>query len=125
MSSAVNNAPRRTFVADALLPAYNIVKFVTATDNHVALATSATDKIAGVVQTATASGDVADIVLRNAQGTYKVLAGGTIHVGDYLTTNSSSVAIATTNSGDILIGQAMQEAVSGDIFEYLPTPSKY
>jgi hypothetical protein len=133
MASAFNNSPYRPFVTtfDAsvssatndndLTHLYNVVKFTAATNNSVDLSTTATDTIAGVIQNYTAGvGGECTVALRNAQGTYKVKAGGTIAVGDLLTTDSASHAITTTTTGNIVFGQAFQSAVAGDVFEFRP-----
>ena len=50
-------------------------------------------------------------------GTSKVIAGGAITVGAWVTTDSSGEAVATTTDGDIVIGRALEAADDGDIFE--------
>ncbi len=127
MASHFENSPKRTFVADSDLSAkqYYIVKFVSQTNNHIDLAALATDVLAGVLYNAPVSGDVADVVLRNAQGSYKVIAGGTIHVGDMITSDTAGKAVATTVVGNYILGQSIQEAVAGDIFEFIPVPARY
>jgi len=73
---------------------YKIVKFST-TANAVELATAATDKIAGVIETVprAAAGEVLLIVM---SGIKKVRAGGSVSVGDTVTADSTSRAATMT-----------------------------
>ena len=95
-------------------------------------ATASTDKLIGVLQdnmplpaAATPTEiEYANVALTSYPGTLKVIAGGTIAIGDQLTTNSSSQAIATTTSGDRTIGQALHAAVAGDLVEFMPDGGK-
>lgn len=74
----------------------------------------ATDLIIGVLQNKPKSGEGA---LVRFLGTSKVKAGGAISIGDFVTTNSSGEAVATTTDGNIVIGRALEAADDGDIFE--------
>src|SRR5690349_21662646 len=89
-----------------------VMKIVKISAGTVVLSSAATDKHIGVLMNCPASGDTADMLLINNMGTGKVLAGGTIAVGDYLTSDSNGKAVATTTSGDIIIGQAISAASS-------------
>lgn len=97
---------------------YYIVK--QATDRTVGLASAATDELFGVVHLPAASGGEVSVLGRNADGTFKVIAGGTVTAQAYLTSDSSGRAVATTNAGDQLIGIAQEAGVVGQIIEYLP-----
>jgi len=80
------------------------------------VAEGATDLIVGVLQNAPESGEMATY---QYMGTTKVKAGGVINVGDWVTTDSSGEAIATTTDGNIVIGRYIGDAAcaDGDIIE--------
>lgn len=93
---------------------------------NVVVATAATDKIIGVTQGgAVAAGETATIRLRSATGTVKLKAGGTIAVGDRLTSNATGQAIATTTAANEVIGFAIEAGVSGDFVEAIPANTLY
>jgi hypothetical protein len=48
-------------------------------------------------------------------GVFKAKAGGTWAVGDLLTTNASGEFITRTSNAEVICGQAMQVAASGDV----------
>ena len=81
---------------------------------NVEVAEGATDLILGVLQNNPASGEMATY---RFGGTTKVKAGGTIAIGDWVTTASDGEAVATTTDGDIVIGKALQAGVDQDIIE--------
>src|ERR671922_317567 len=92
----------RTFKSGADLSAkqYYLAK-ADSTQNQVVLAAAATDKILGVIlDGGKQSGDAVRIGLLNGDGTLNVVAGGTIAIGDYLTSDSNGKAVATTTTGD-------------------------
>ena len=107
---------------------YCIVSVAASTANttgrKVVLATSATDaNIIGVLNNAPAAGEPASICGRNAEGTFKVRAGANtaaISVGDQFTVDTDSGALKTTTTGHQIVGIALEAAVAGQIFEYLP-----
>jgi len=109
------------FVAGADLSAkqYHIVK-LDSTANQVVLASAATDVAVGVLANAPADGAEADVVGRNAQGTFKVMAGGNVSLGAYLTSDSNGKAVATTTAGNEVIGIALEAGVDTQIIQYLP-----
>jgi hypothetical protein len=80
------------------------------------LAAASTDPIVGVLQNYPSSGQQATYAF---SGTAKVVAGGTIAVGAWVTSNSSGQAIATTTPGDVIIGRYVgtAAAASGDLAE--------
>lgn len=111
-----------------LSAASNIFKIVKKSSGNVILATAGTDKLFGVISKvapSSSTGSPVGVHVRNASGTYKVVAGGTISEGDAITATTGGVAITTTTSGDQILGYADQAAVTGDIFEYLPSTGKY
>ena len=85
--------------------------------NHVALATAASDKIIGWAQCASAAaGDKIEIALPG--GGAKVLCGaGAVSCGDLLTAGAAGVAVSTSTNADRYGAVAMQDAVSGDLFD--------
>lgn len=86
------------------------------TDGTLILSAAATDKHVGVVTNKPGIGEAAVVQFL---GTVKVVAGGTIGVGAWVTANSSGQAIATTTAGDVVIGKFLggASAASGDIIE--------
>ncbi len=78
------------------------------------LAEAATDFIVGVLQNKPESGQGATY---RFLGTSKVKLGGTVAIGDWLTTASDGEAIATTTDGNITIGRAIEAGVDQDIAE--------
>lgn len=98
--------------ADLSAKRYYIVKLDTA--GAIVLAAAATQNIVGVLQNKPQSGEAG---IYRFGGTTKVIAGGTIAIGDWVTSDSAGKAVATTTDGDITIGRALESAVSGDIFE--------
>jgi hypothetical protein len=80
------------------------------------VAEGATDLVVGVLQNYPAAGEQAVYAYT---GTAKVKAGGTIGVGEWVTTDSNGKAVATTTDGDIVIGRYLgtAAAASGDLIE--------
>lgn len=116
MSQSVRDF-ERSFVCGATTLAtkqYYIVK--QHTDGTLILAAAGTDKIVGVVQNKPAVGAAA---LVRFLGTTKVVAGGTISVGAWVTSDSNGKAIATTTDKDVVLGKYLgtASAASGDIIE--------
>jgi hypothetical protein len=91
-------------------------------DDHVAAASAATDKTFGVAQNdAPNAEDPVEVAIPG--GGAKFLAGGTIAAGDQLTSDASGHAIATTTTGDRVIGVAEVDAVASDVFAGFVTVS--
>ena len=74
----------------------------------------ATDLIVGVIQAGAPAGSPATY---RHTGTTKVIAGGSISIGDFVTTDNAGKAVATTTDGDVVIGRALEAADANDIFE--------
>ncbi len=90
-------------------------------NGEIVLAADAADKLLGVLnEPGEADDDTVSVRLRNAQGTAKVIAGGTVTIGAYITTDSAGEAVATTTSTDQVLGIALEAAVDGDVFEFMP-----
>lgn len=86
------------------------------TDGTLILAAAGTDKIVGVLQNKPAVGKAAIV---RFLGTTKMVAGGTIAVGSWVTSDASGLAVATTTDKDVVIGTYLGSAAaaSGDIIE--------
>ena len=126
-----------TLIADADYSAaanlFKIVSIAASTANptgrKVVLATSATDaNIIGVLNNTPGASEPASVCGRNANGTFKVIAGANtaaISIGDRFTVDTDSGALKTTSSGNQVVGIALEAAVAGQVFEYLPVNYKY
>jgi hypothetical protein len=120
------DSKRRTFPIATDLTNFQYYVAKLDSTGKVTPSTAATDKHVGVIETNPSStSDYAVVRMLQGDGTYHVIAGGTIAVGDLLTANSSSQAVATTTGGDQLIGQAIHAAATGDLVEFLPFRAKY
>jgi len=86
------------------------------TDGTLILAAAATDKIVGVLQNKPAVGSAG---LVRIGGTTKVIAGGAINPGAWVTSDGSGKAVATTTDKDVVFGKYLgtAAAASGDIIE--------
>lgn len=105
----------KTFVASGAIGHRRLVKF-TANDGEVALATAATDKIAGVTDfpSGAPSGGRIDVVMF---GPAEVVAGGNITPGALITAGAAGVALAAAPAAGTSVttaGFSMVGAVSGD-----------
>lgn len=84
-----------------------------------------TDNAIGVLMNCPDASGTADVLAVNQAGSGKVVAGGTISAGALITFNSSGQAVAATQTAGgtaaavRVIGQALEAAVSGQVFEYL------
>jgi len=85
-------------------------------DNTVTIGSAASQALVGTLLNEPKANEGATIAV---SGTSKVIAGGTITIGDRLTTDSSGKAVATTTDGQNIIGTAIEAADASDIFEYV------
>lgn len=83
------------------------------------LASAATDKIAGVLQNKPESGETCLVYNR---GKVPVIYGDTVSVGDRLTSDADGKAIATTTTGNVVIGTAVKAGAVNDIGEVEMAP---
>lgn len=74
----------------------------------------ATDLLVGVLQNTPESGQAGTY---RFAGTTKVVAGGSVGVGAWVTSDGNGKAVATTTDGDIVIGRALEAADANDIIE--------
>lgn len=114
----------KNFTAGAAVGANLIVK-LGAADGAVIQATASTETPIGVTpELATASGDRCDVIMA---GIANVIAGGSVSRGGLVTADSAAKAVAIgatagTNYG--VIGIALTDASSGDLFPILIAPSR-
>lgn len=95
------------------------------TGRSVILASAASDVSLGVLNNQPKAGETANVRGRNSDGTFKVIIGGTVTIGDDLTSDSNGAAITTTTTGHQVIGVAQESGVSGQVIEYLPVLYKH
>lgn len=77
---------------------------------------AATDRAVGISQSApTADGDMVEVAMPGGGGLG--LAGGTISAGNLLGYGTDGKLIKVGNASDIIIAQAMEDAVENDVFE--------
>lgn len=93
----------------------------------VTIGSAATQKPLGVIvnKPQAGIGRNIEVMLPMGGGTGKVIAGGSISIGDKLTTDSAGKAVATTTAGNFVFGIAIEPADSGDIFEFMPHFEKH
>ncbi len=110
-----NEGLQKTLIAGAAISKNRIVKF--STTDTVIQGAAATDKLVGVADNlgADATGDRLDVIM---SGIALVEYGGTVALGDLLTSDASGravVAAPAAGSNNRIIGVAMDAGVSGDI----------
>ncbi len=103
----------RTMEAGADLSG-NQYYFVKNSSGKAVLCSVAGEMSEGVLKNTPVSGEAASIA---QEGTTKVLAGGTVSAGDWITTDGNGKAVKTTTAGHVVRGRALEAAVAGDIFE--------
>lgn len=116
MSQSIRDFERSFVTGSSTLIAKQYYAVKQHTDGTLILAAAATDKIVGVLQNKPAVGAAA---LVRFLGTTKMVAGGTITVGAWVTSDSAGKAVATTTDKDVVIGKYLGAAscASGDIIE--------
>lgn len=92
--------------------------------DHVVLAGANGTGAIGVTLDQAAAGQTISVRLRSASGTLSVKLGGTVAVGDAITSNGSGLGITTVTAGDQVVGYATQAGASGDVIEVIPAVSK-
>lgn len=108
------NAQEKTLVAGEDMSAKQHYIVQLSATGTLEVAEGATDLIVGVLQNEPLSGEAA---LYRFEGTAKVKLGGTVAIGDWVTTDTAGKGVATTTDGDIVIGRALEAGVDGDIIE--------
>lgn len=118
-----NNDLTKSFVAEAAIGAFRIVK-VGAADYGVLQGAAITDKLIGVTTevTADAAGERTDVVLG---GIADVKLGGTVARGDLITTDGTGQGITAAPAAGAnarIIGIAVIGGVTGDIIPVFLSP---
>lgn len=75
----------------------------------------ATDLLVGVIKSN--DGGSGESACYQFTGTAKVKIGGSVSIGDWVTSDSNGKGVATTTDGNIVIGRALEAGVDGDIIE--------
>lgn len=119
--------PTKTFKSAASLVDKRYYVVYVSAKGVVTIGSAATQKPLGTIVNKPQAGVGANIEVQLPTGgsTGKVIAGGTIAIGDKLTTDSAGKAVATTSAGNYVFGVALEPADSGDIFEYMPHFEKH
>jgi Uncharacterized conserved protein (DUF2190) len=113
------NSLFRSRVAEAAIAAHLIIKGGAAVNSCV-IATAATDKFLG---TSDELDHVAGETVDMAVGPVPLVRlGGTVAAGDALTSDANGKAIATTTTGNRIIGFAENAGVINDVIPYLRAP---
>ena len=100
---------------------YTVVKL---SAGKVVPVTATTDPAIGVLYNCPTAAGVADVLAVNQQGSGKIVAGGSITAGQYITFNATGQAVAATQSTAgtqptvQVIGRALEAAASGQVFTY-------
>ena len=105
----------KTFKAAADYSAKKYYAMYLSADNTVTIGAAATNALVGTLLNEPKANEGAVIAM---SGTSLGFAGGTVSIGDSLTTDSAGKLVATTTTGNIVIGRALEAADASDIFEY-------
>ena len=116
MTSAIRDFERSFVCGSSTLIAKQYYIVSQDTDGTVVLAGANGTGIVGVLQNKPAVGAAA---LVRFLGTSKVVSGGTIAVGAWVTSQSGGTAVATTTTKDVVLGRYLgaASAASSDIIE--------
>ncbi len=114
MSQAIKDFERTGVAGESLASAkYHIVQLDAS--GNIEIGEGATDLLVGVLQNKPASGGAA---LYRFAGTSKLVAGGAISIGDWVTAKSDGRGLTTTTDKNTVIGRALEAATTdGDIIE--------
>lgn len=111
----------RTFNAGADLSAsqYCIAKLDTTTANQVLVATTSTDKIAGIITGFAKDGKQNDAVVIQSKGfSAKIQMSASCNIGDLITATTAGQGIVTTTNKDFIVGRALEAAAAqNDVIE--------
>ena len=114
MSQFVNGHTKTLVAGEDLSAKINYIGQLDASGN-LEVAEGATDLLVGVI-VSNDGGSGASAVYQFT-GTAKVKLGGTVAIGDWVTTDANGKGVATTTDGNITIGRALEAGVDGDIIE--------
>lgn len=107
-----------TFEASAAIAKGQAVKISSSNNKQVTAVSATTDLSVGVAQSvASAAGDLIEVAFPG--GGAKGLAKASISAGNILGHNADGSLQKLASASDKIIGQAMQDAVAGDIFEIM------
>lgn len=110
------NSDFRARTAEGNVGRYRILKPGTA-DGSCVLATAATNKLLGTSDDLNhVTGETVDLAVGPVPF---VKLGGTVTAGAWLTSDANGAAVATTTTGDQVIGRAEIAGVAGDEIPYL------
>lgn len=113
------NSDFRSRTAEGAVGRYRIIKAGAGVKSCV-LAAAATDKLLGTSdELAHVTGEQVDLAVGPVPF---VVLGGTVAQGDALTSDANGAAIATTTTGNRIIGFAEVAGVAGDEITYLRAP---
>lgn len=113
------NSDFRGRTAEGSIGKYHIIKSGAGVNSCV-LAAAATDKLLGTSDELDhVAGELVDMAVGPVP---KVVLGGVVAAGDALTSDANGAAIATTTTGNRLIGYAEIAGVAGDVITYLRAP---
>jgi hypothetical protein len=114
-----------TKLTDTAIGTRNFLVKIGSDSDHVAASAANTDIPLGVcTDEAPASEELVNVALLGvANGTLRVVLGGTVAAGDMLQSNGDGTAIKllTTTGTFYNIGRALQAGVSGDVIEFAHT----
>ena len=109
-----------TFKATAAFGEFLAVK-VGADNQHVSVASAATDKQIGISQNISAvAEDPVEVAL--AGGGAKAKLGGTVAAGDFLTSDAAGKLVVTTTNADHYVAQALEAGVLNDVIAVMVGP---
>lgn len=99
----------KSFIAEAEIPAYSIVKAGSAT-GKATLAADDNDKLIGISgQLITGVGSMVDVTLCEL---WEIILGGTVAMGDYLTSDANGHGVVAA-TGSNIIAKALDAGVAG------------
>jgi len=112
----------KTFKAVADYSAKQYYAMYVSADNTVTIGAAATNALVGTLLNEPKANEGAVIAM---SGTSKAIAGGSISIGDRITSDSAGKLVATTTANQNIIGTALEAADANDIFEYAVGLSEY
>lgn len=119
--ATTSSNPKNFKSAASLVGKKNYIVYISA-KGIVTIASAATHPVMGVITESpqTGVGQNISVALPFGERTNKVIAGGSISIGDKLTADSAGKAIATTTQNNYVFGVALEPADAGDVFEFMP-----
>ena len=104
-----------TFIAsvDLRLDQFKFVKLVTNADNTVTLTNGSAEQSIGILLV---PGDADTAVTVTTHGRTAAIAAEAITRGQPIASNGAALAIPADNTGDIIMGYALESAAIGDLF---------